>query len=226
MFVLTMAYPRYLRDRACELRTERHLSLIEIADRLALPKTTVYYWIKDLPLGRPRRTTRGQRMGNRGMRKKYRLLREAAYNQGLVEYDDLIKLPTFRDFVVLYIAEGYKRNRNTVSIANSDACVMAMAAGWLRVLTTRKLMYSIQYHADQQLVQLCQYWGDILGIDGSMILLQRKSNSGQLNGRRWRSAYGVLSIRVFDTYLRSRLQAWIDRVRADWRLDSAAPYGA
>ena len=61
-----MAYPRYLRDRACELRTEKHLSLIEIADRLGLPKTTVYYWIKDLPLGRPRRATRGQRTGNRG----------------------------------------------------------------------------------------------------------------------------------------------------------------
>jgi hypothetical protein len=222
---LAMAYPRYLRDRACELRTEKHLSLIEIADRLALPKTTVYYWIKDLPLGRPRRTTRGQRMGNRGMRKKYRLLREAAYNQGLIEYDDLIKLPTFRDFVVLYIAEGYKRDRNRVSIANSDTPVVAMAAGWLRVLTPRNLTYSIQYHADQQLDELRQFWGKILGIDGLAIQLLRKSNSGQLNGRSWRSAHGVMSITVCDTDLRARLQAWMDRVRRDWRLDSATPRG-
>ncbi len=165
-----MAYPSYLRERAQELRTEKHLSLIEIAERLALPKTTVYYWIRDLPLGRPRRTTRGQRIGNRGMRKKYRLLREAAYNQGLDEYDELIKLPTFRDFVVLYIAEGYKRSRNTVSICNSDPAIVAMAAGWLRTLTYKPLGCSVQFHADQNLNELRQYWAAVLGIDGSAIV--------------------------------------------------------
>jgi transcriptional regulator with XRE-family HTH domain len=36
MFV---AHPRYLRERARELRTERKLSLLEIAERLALPRT-------------------------------------------------------------------------------------------------------------------------------------------------------------------------------------------
>jgi hypothetical protein len=65
------------------------------------------------------------------MQARYRKLREDAYAQGLVEYDALIKLPTFRDFVVLYVAEGYERNRNRVSIANSDASIVAMAAGWL-----------------------------------------------------------------------------------------------
>jgi hypothetical protein len=88
------------------------------------------------------------------------------------------------------------------------------------------LTYSIQYHADQNLDQLRKHWGEVLGIDGSCIQLQRKSNSGQLTGRRWRSAYGVLSICVSDTYLRSRLQAWIDRIREDWGLHSAPPDGA
>lgn len=120
-------------------------------------------------------------MGNRGMRKKYRLLR---------------------------------------------ACAMTMAAAWLRSLTPKALTYSIQDHADQKLDELRRYWGEILGIDGLAIQLLRKSNSGQLNGRSWRSARGVMSITVNDTYLRARLQAWIDRVRADWRLDSAVPHGA
>ena len=225
MCSITMAYPRYLRERACELRTEEHLSLIEISDRLSLPKTTVWCWIKDLPLGRPRRTTRGQRMGNRGMRKKYLLLREAAYNQGVAECDELVKLLTFRDFVVLYIAEGYKRSRNTVSICNSDPTVVAMAAGWLRILGARKLKYSLQHHADQNLDQLRAYWGEVLGIDGTTISMRRKSNSGQLSGRRYRSLHGVLAVSVFDTYLRSRLQAWIDRVQQDWGLDSATRHG-
>ncbi len=54
-----MAYPRYLREKALQLRTEKHLSLDEIAERLALPNTTVYYWIKGTPLGRPRRAGPG-----------------------------------------------------------------------------------------------------------------------------------------------------------------------
>jgi transcriptional regulator with XRE-family HTH domain len=219
-----MAYPAYLRERARELRTAKKLSLDEIAARLALPKTTIYYWVKDLPLGRARREN--PHRGTRRMQAKFRRLREEAYPQGLAEYDELVQLATFRDFVVLYIAEGYKRNRNRVSIANSDECVVAMAAGWLQSLTRKPLIYSIQYHADQRLDDVCEFWGDLLGIDCSLIRLQRKSNSGQLNGRRWRSAHGVLTLTVHDTYLRARLQAWIDRVRQGWRLDSAPRLGA
>jgi hypothetical protein len=160
------------------------------------------------------------------MQANYKRLRDEAYAQGAAEYDELIAIPTFRDFVVLYIADGTKRNRNRVAIGNSDARMVALAAGWIERLSPKRITYSIQYHADQNLNVLRRYWGEILGIDGAKIVLQRKSNSGQLNGRSWRSAYGVMSVTVGDTYLRARLQAWIDRVRKDWDLDSAPPIGA
>ena len=192
------AYPPYIRARARELRIKNHLSLDELAEHLSLPKTTIYYWIKDLPLGRDRR------------------LREAAYEQGQAEYDELLGVPTFRDFVVLYVAEGYKRNRNRVSIGNSDPRMVQMATGWLRRLSSKPLCYSVQYHADQNLEKLRAFWGSRLEIDGSHIRLQRKSNSGQLQGRTWRSEHGVLTVCVNDTALRARLQAWIDLVRDDW----------
>lgn len=208
----------------------KKLSLNEISERLALPKTTVYYWIKDLPLGRERRESgwpdSARRKGNRAMKKKYQQLREEAYAAGLAEYDQLVDLPTFRDFVALYIAEGYKRDRNRVSIANSDDRVMAVAASWLRRLSTKACGYSIQYHADQDLAEITRHWGDVLDIDPSVITLQRKSNSGQLKYRSWSCKHGVLTIRLGDTALRARLQAWIDRIREEWSLDSAGPFGA
>ena len=40
--------------------------------------------------------------------------------------------PRFRDFVVLYIAEGYKRCRNTVSVGNSDPAVIRQLRQWMR----------------------------------------------------------------------------------------------
>lgn len=221
-----MAYPAYLRERARELRVKKKLSLDEIAERLALPKTTVYYWIKDLPLGRERRWSQGQRKGNRAMQNKWRRLREAAYAKGLEEYDELVRIPTFRDFVALYIAEGFKHCRNVVSIAHSDERVIALATGWMRALSGRKLSFSIQYHADQDLEEIRTFRGEQLGVDGSTIRLLRKSNSNQLKGRSWRSVHGVISVATNDTYFRARLQAWIDRIREDWALDSATRFGA
>ena len=209
-----MAHPAYLRTKARELRVKKHLSINEIAEHLALSKTTIYYWIKDLPLGRDRRES--PHNGTRAMQAKYRRLREAAYERGRAEYGELLAVPTFRDFVVLYIAEGYKRNRNRVSIGNSDSRAVELATSWLRRLSSKPLCYAVQYHADQDLEKLRGFWGSRLEIDGADIRLQRKSNSGQLGGRRWRSEHGVLTVCVNDTALRARLQAWIDRVRDDW----------
>jgi hypothetical protein len=93
-------------------------------------------------------------------------------------------------------------------------------------LTSKALTYSVQYHADQDLQELRRHWGDVLGIDGEAIRLQRKSNSGALSGRTWRSEHGVLTLWAADTLLRARLQAWIDRVREEWWLNSPATSGA
>jgi hypothetical protein len=138
--------------KARELRATKRLSLDEIAERMALPTTTVYCWIADLPLGRPRREN--PHPGTRAMQRKYRKRREDAYARGHAEYDELITLPAFREFVVLYVAEGSKRNRNMVAIGNSDDRVIAVAATWLRRLTSKELTYSLQYHADQDLAEL------------------------------------------------------------------------
>jgi hypothetical protein len=143
-----------------------------------------------------------------------------------MEYDELVKVPTFRDFVVLYIAEGSTRNRNRVVICNSDARLVALAVTWLSMLTTERLRFALQYHADQDHDELRSFWGNALGADGAAIRMQRKSNSGQLAGRTWRSQHGVLSVWVNDTLLRARLQAWMDRVREEWGLHSAPTSGA
>ena len=150
------------------------------------------------------------------MQRKYERLREAAYKQGLAEYEALIREPTFRDFVVLYIAEGYKRNRNRIAIGNSDPQVVAVSARWLRRLTDKRLTFAVQYHADQRIEHLRAFWSEILGIEGSTISLQRQSNSAQLAGRTWRCKHGVLTVTAGDTLLRARLQAWMDRTKQDW----------
>jgi hypothetical protein len=200
------------------------MTLDEITERLALPRTTVYYWIKDIPIPRTNRQTEAQLNGTRAMVEKFEAMRIAAYAEGAAEFDALCLVPGFRDFVCMYIGEGYKRNRNQVSLANSDPAVVKLADHWLRRFTRRKVTYQVQYHADQDLDELRAFWGRELGVLPDDICVQRKSNSNQLAGRTWRSAHGVLSVRTSDTLLRARVQAWMDQVRASW-IDSIA-FGA
>ena len=211
-----MVYPAYVKEKARSLRVEKHLSLDEIAARLALPKTTVYYWVRDLPLGRARRWNS---KGTRNMQRKYALRRAAAYLQGRIEFDELIDEPTFRDFLCLYLAEGSKRSRNTVAVCNSDARIVVLSAWWIRRFTHNSVAYSIQYHADQDLEELRCFWAGKLGVVPTDIRLQRKSNSGRLSGRTWRSKHGVLTVSVGDTLLRARLEGWLHSLQDQW-LDS------
>jgi hypothetical protein len=214
-----MAYPAYVREKARKLRVEKHLSIDEIAERLALPKTTIYDWVRDLPLGRPRRANPGQEKGNRTMSAKCRFRRLAAYARGRVEFDRLSRDPTFRDFVCLYIGEGSKRNRNRVAVCNSDPRVIVLCTRWIRRFARNPLDFRVQYHADQDLHELQRFWGEQVGVPPERIGLQRKSNSGRLGGRSWRSQHGVLTVTAGDTMFRARLQAWMDCLKEQW-LDS------
>jgi AcrR family transcriptional regulator len=211
-----MAHPAYLREKARQLREDRKLTIDELAERLALSRSTIYYWVRDLPLARQGRANAGQRRGNRVMRRNYRLRREAAYQEGLESFARLAAERTFRDFICLYLAEGSKRRPHAAEICNSDDAILRVALAWMRRLCNKSPCFSIQYHADQNLHELRAFWSKALDIPPEAIRFQRKSNSSQLSGRQWRSRHGVLSIRLNDTYFRTRLQAWIDCLRSEW----------
>jgi transcriptional regulator with XRE-family HTH domain len=213
MFV---THPLYIREKARHMRVERDLTIDEISERLGISRQTIFHWLRDLPLQRRRRSSAGQRLGNEAMQNKYKALRDAAYEMGRREFDELAQEPGFRDFVCMYIAEGYKRNRNVVQLCNSDLNVVVLANRWIRRFSSNTITYSLQYHADQDLDEIRGVWADLLDIDPAEIRLQRKSNSNQLAGRTWRCRYGVLAVITNDTLFRARLQGWIERITAEW----------
>jgi hypothetical protein len=115
-------------------------------------------------------------------------------------------VPAFRDFVCFYMAEGSKRCRNTVAVCNSDPRIVVLCTSWIRRFTRNAMRYSIQYHADQDLEELRRFWAAKLAVTPEDIRFQRKSNSGRLSGRTWRSKYGVLTVSAGDTVFRARLE--------------------
>lgn len=220
-----MAHAPYIRDKARELRISKKLTIDELAERLALPRTTIYYWVKDLPIegsgSGGQFPTHAQRLGRIAMQDKHKRLRDEAYADGQCAFEQLAADPTFRDFVCLYMAEGYKRDRNRVAVGNSDPAIVGLSNFWVRRFARNPIKYALQYHADQNVSELRAFWGQSLDIKPSRITLQRKSNSNQLTGRIWRCRHGVLTVTADDTFFRSRLEAWMDCLRAAWAVDSA-----
>src|SRR4051812_5818855 len=123
---LFVTHPAYIREKARQMRTEKDLTIDEIAERLAISRQTIFYWVKDVPLKKPRRRPDYEaRAAANSLRYKER--RDAAYEAGWQEFDELVLEPTFRDFVCMYIGEGTKRSRNRVAVCNSDTNVMILA---------------------------------------------------------------------------------------------------
>jgi hypothetical protein len=211
-----MTYPPYLREKARELRVEKKLTIDEIAERLRVGRTTVYYWTGDLVLPPTPRQRAAAEAASHANRIKHQRLRDRAYAEGRESFEHLASDPTFRDFVSLYIAEGYKKARHHVALGNSDPAVVKLAHDWISQFAQNKISFTIQYDADQSLNALKNFWSAELNIDPADIKFQRKSNSGKLNGRKWRSRYGVLTIRTGDTLFRARLQGWMDCMEEQW----------
>ncbi|MBA3872808.1 MAG: hypothetical protein H0X30_27065 [Anaerolineae bacterium] len=180
------------------------------------PKQPSIRWIKDVPIPRTEKQSDAQCARAAQVKQKYALLREAAYQERILQAPELLKDLTFRDFVVLYMAEGSKRQRNKLGFINSDARMVNLAHSWLKRLSNRSFFYGLQYHSDHDVDELKQYWANLLDISPDDIHPIRKSNSGQLTGRQFRSLYGLLSVETGDTYLRAKMQAWMDIVKSQW----------
>jgi len=162
-----MAYPAYVREKARRLRADKKLTIDELAERLALPRTTIYRWVRDLPIGKTEKETLAAFRAGQASKEIHRRRRAAAYGRGKAELSTLLAQPTFRDFVCMYIGEGSKRNRNTVAICNSDPAVIKLGAHWIRRLSSNPVGYSFQHHADQNPVEVCDFWGDLLDVEPS-----------------------------------------------------------
>ncbi len=216
-----MAHSRYLRQMARLLRVEQQLTVDQLAKRLALPRSTIYYWVRDLPSrsshARYASTVSKRGRDTGGKRRVTRSLREAAYEDGLRSFEELAAQPTFSDFVCVYISRGYKRDHTRVALSDSDPAVMRLVNRWILRLTDRSPFLAVQYRPEQSLTELRCFWGETVGADARTIRVRGTSvGEPEIEASSEPSRHGVLTITVEDTLLRARLQAWMRRTRESW----------
>jgi hypothetical protein len=206
----------HVKRAAIDLRA-RKKSLDEISEMLNVPRTTVYYWIRGTSIGRTQKQSEARQAASLKNSAKARGKRDAVYNETFAAAEIILKDNRKRDFVILYLAEGYRKNKNSVAICNSNPAIVVFCQEVLVGMSSgNKIGYGLQFHVDQDEDYLKSFWSKVLQIDKDKIKLQRKSNSGQLSGRKWASKYGVLTVRTADTDLRMKLQALMDHVQKEW----------
>jgi transcriptional regulator with XRE-family HTH domain len=211
--------PQYIIDKAIELRIKNKMTVPEIAECLGYSKATVNGWMENYPLeGRTAKQGNAQIAAAKANRENAAKKRQEAYDEGWQQAPELFKDPEFRDFICMYLGEGTKKTRNSVAIANSSAEVMLLAHFWIQKFrnTERGIDYSVQIHVDQDEEEVKAYWANLMGITPEMVVIIRKSNSGQLNGRKFRSEWGVFTIRANDTYFMAKIYAWLDYLKKQW----------
>jgi hypothetical protein len=211
-----MTHARYLRQMARSLRLEQRLTVDELAARLSLPRSTIYYWVRDLPLrGGMHDSVHGE--GREAPRKVSREHGEAAYEEGCETFEELSAQPTFRDFICIYLVQGDQRDRTRVALTNSDPAVIRLVSCWIGRLTSKAPFLSLQYGPGQSLKDLRRFWSETTGVEPRAIRVRRfgAGESGEQPAPD--SAHGLLTVGVEDTLLRARLQGWMHRARESWQ---------
>lgn len=208
----------HVKAKAIELRRQRH-SLDEIASMLSMNKTTVFYWIKDMekpPLNRQKNAeARGKAI--RSVVLKYKKLRDEAYQRASASAVEDLKDASLRDFICLYMGEGSKYSRNWVGFINSDPELVRISHSLIRKMTKRKIRYVLHLYPDHNKADEVKFWASCLCIDPNRIKAIPKPGANKFKKRNTRLKHGVFSFGTADTYLKSRIDAYTDFIKKQWK---------
>ena len=129
-----------LREQAIKLRLEKKLGYASIAKILPVAKSTLSSWLKNYPLGEERilELRRNNLKNNEAkieryinsMRKKRELRFKECYDEYLSKFVRVSKESEFIAGLMLYLAEGNKKDDYRIVLANTDSRVIKFHMKW------------------------------------------------------------------------------------------------
>lgn len=170
-----MGYRGKLREReeARRLRAQGH-TLLEIAERLGVSKSSVSLWVRDVAFEpRPRRRSqRGRRRApNRLARRK-----QDEIDRLLAEGRERIGALSERDFLIagvaLYAGEGAKTD-GAVGFANTNPAFIGLFCTWLRHffdIDESRLRLRLYLHEHLDIDEAVRFWSGLTGIPPAQFL--------------------------------------------------------
>ncbi|MFH0955926.1 MAG: hypothetical protein V1801_01785 [Candidatus Falkowbacteria bacterium] len=145
---------------------------------VSIPKSTLSYWCNslDLPLGYERKVqeynkhnlikARKAALVSKRISRENNIERIIKENLHLVDYlknKDTAKIV----LTVLYMTEGSRRAKGSITFGNSDPLIIGLFLNLLRfcyIIDEKKFRCTLQCRADQNIKELESYWSNITGI--------------------------------------------------------------
>lgn len=218
-----MIHSTEIKEKARRLR-KAHKSLDEIATDIGVSRSTIYSWVNDIHLpGRTGSQKEQLKFAQRKMQDKYAKLRQEAYDS--VDVPNALGDPLIRDFIVMYLGEGFRRNRNVVEICNTNPIIMSMSlAAVEKIQPGTRPTFKLKLYPDLKDEIEKKFWGRQVGVTPSRIKVWRDSAKRSEIPHR-RSEHGILYAHWGDTYLRAKIQALMDAVQNEWKSVRVAQSG-
>lgn len=165
---------KQLREQAISLR-KQEFSYSEIKKRLNVSKSTLSYWLRDLPLSKEKILELRRSGWSKGeaSREKYRAtMRERkdekarlVYEEHKKKFSNISDESIFIAGLMLYLGEGSKKKDSTLAIANTDPNTITFFIGWLeKYLDVSRSEIRIQLHLYENMdtEREQKYWQKIL----------------------------------------------------------------
>lgn len=215
-------------EKALKLRKEQDLTYSEIAKELNRPIGTIKRWLSPYKI---ERTVKLKEKHKENIRKssiksslkrqeKYASLRNDAYQDAKQSAEIDLKNTIVRDFVNLYVGEGAKKEKNRIQIVNSDPKVILISLAIMKkyfLKENKKITLEVKYYENNNNEQeLLEYWKKVTNNDPSIIYktyIQPTNKPFEHNNS---NKFGLLSVRVYDTYAKQKLNAYMDYLKEEW----------
>jgi transposase-like protein len=206
------------KNKATALR-KQGVSMGEIARRLNVAKSSVSYWVRDIPLTKEQRgrlNANGHSIDAIEKRRIARLANTKARRDEMIRnaIDEVEKLSTDPLWCVgtaLYWGEGGK-TQQTARLSNSDPVVIRiMMKFFLKYSGVSKDKYHGHIHtfSEQNAKVALSYWSGISGIPEDKFYKTYVKQSSASKHKRKTLEYGTVQIYIHDTNFFFRLMGWM-----------------
>lgn len=146
-----------LREKAIQLRIQKELSYSEIKKELGISKSTLSEWLKEFPLSEEKileLRRKGWKQGEAArerfritMREKQELKSQKVYEEQRRRFKHLSRDAFFVAGLMLYAAEGDKKNYSRISLANTDPRIVKFFIQWMiEFMGIQKKIIKAQLH--------------------------------------------------------------------------------
>ncbi|HLC49263.1 MAG TPA: helix-turn-helix domain-containing protein [Candidatus Andersenbacteria bacterium] len=210
---------KHIQKREAIRLRKKGWSINDIYKKLDVAKGTVSVWVRDVSLTPAQLQELAQRSHARSAvekRRTSRLLNESNKRQLVVDnaksdITQVTKSDLFLIGVMLYWAEGGKKQRGSVRFSNSDPLMIRVMMRFFRVICMVpeekfRIHLHIHMHLDYQKAE--KYWSKITGIPlNHFYKTYNAPNKGSQN-KKDNLPNGTIQVYVSDTILFLKIQGW------------------